>query len=57
MPSVRARTSENALMENILAFADTLQAVMLVGHNPGLTISPNLIGDGSISKIPPSSAC
>jgi len=48
---VRAQASETALMEIIVAIEDTLQKVMLVGHNPGLTVLANTIGDGAISNI------
>ena len=48
---VRAHASETALMEIIVAIKDTLQKVMLAGHNPGLTVLANTIGDGAISNI------
>ena len=54
---VRAHASETALMEIIVVIEDTLQKVMRVGHNPGLTVLANTIGDGAISNIPTSGAC
>jgi phosphohistidine phosphatase len=57
MRIVLAHASETALMEVIVAIADTLQKVMLVGHNPRLTVLTNTIGDGAISNIPTSGAC
>jgi len=54
---VRAHASETALLEIIVAIEDTLQKVMLVGHNPGLTGLTNTVGDGAISNIPTSGAC
>jgi phosphohistidine phosphatase SixA len=48
---VRAHASETALLEIIVAIEDTLQKVMLVGHNPGLTVLTNKIGDGAISNF------
>jgi len=54
---VRAHASETALMEIIVAIKDTLQKVMLVGHNPGQTVLANTIGDGAISNILTSGAC
>jgi phosphohistidine phosphatase SixA len=52
MRSVRAHASETALMEIIVAIEDTWQKVMRVGHNPGLTVLTDTIGDGAISNIP-----
>jgi phosphohistidine phosphatase len=57
MLSVRAQASETARMEIIVAIEDTLQKLMLVGHNPGLTLLTNTIGDGAISNNPASCAC
>lgn len=57
MRIVRAQASETALMEIIVAIEDTLQKLMRVGHNPGLTVLTNTIGDGFISSIPTSGAC
>ena len=51
MRIVRAHASETALMEISVAIEDTLQKVMLVGHNPGLTVLTNTIGDGAISNF------
>jgi phosphohistidine phosphatase len=57
MLMVRAHASETALMEIIVVIEDTLQKVMRVGHNPGLTVLANTIGDGAINNIPTSGAC
>ena len=54
---MRAHASQTALMLIIVAIEDTLQKVMLVGHNPRLTVLTNTIGDGAISNIPTSGAC
>jgi phosphohistidine phosphatase len=43
-------------MEIIAAIEDTSQKLMLVGHNPGLTVLTNTIGDRVISNIPTSGA-
>ena len=57
MRIVRAHESETALMEIIVAIKGTLQKVMRVGHNPGLTVLTNTIGDGAIGNILTSGAC
>jgi phosphohistidine phosphatase SixA len=51
----------NSTVEITVAIEDTLQKVMLSvmrgGHNPGLSVLTNTIGDGTISNIPTSGAC
>ena len=44
--------SEFALIEVIQQIDDELKAVMLFGHNPGITGLANYVGDQSISNIP-----
>ena len=48
---VRARASETVLMEIIVAIEDTLQKLMWIGYNPGLTILTNTIGNVAISNF------
>ena len=44
--------SEFALIEVIQQIDDELKAVMLFGHNPGITGLANYVGNQSISNIP-----
>ncbi len=48
MLSVRTHARETALMEIIVAIEDTLQKIMLIDHNSGLTVlTTNKCGDGA----------
>jgi len=49
--------SENNLLHTLMNLNDNMNTIMLVGHNPSLTLLANQLGNYPIANIPTCGAC